>query len=833
MSRFSGTVPSAALPAGILAAATLALFGPAAACAHGSARIGSFHSSTSRQITAAAAVGDAPAAPAELAEIVVTARKRKQPWIDVPVAVTVVGKHALGNLPTTGLTQIGNLVPGVSLENMGGGSSGAAFEIRGVGQLAQDYNSEQPVALNIDGVQLTDGSVGQLVFFDLQSVQVLKGPQALFFGKNSPAGVVAITSANPGKEFGGYVHVGYEFAASSPSVDAAVSIPLTDTLSLRIAGHYDHDNSGYIMNRARPIADPFEPAYSLPGATYPEGPLNRNGALRVTLAWKPSSRFNAIWKLLGSYHHDVFGATEEVVTCGGGAHPIDVSLLDPALSAADPFGDCAANHVISNGNAPTQIVSHFWGGPLNGKPFDETNAVLSSLRINYHLSKALLLTSVTGAYHSKHNAYDNYDLTVYAQALDAEYSKFTEESQELRLTSSFNGPVNFMTGVYYEHDTHDVGDTDRVFDLPLYPGPGPFNGVSNDLAMQARDKADSYSVFANLRWKILTNLEFTGGARYSHDEKSAVVGNLFNYFDLIAPTANPFSPAGIFYRPSVSANNFSPEVTLTYHPRQDVTLYGAFKTGYLAPGIGNPANITNVSTLANPDSQFTYKAETVRGFEGGAKGFFLHHTLMADLTIYRYVYRNLQVATFHPETLSFLPGNAGKARDEGVEFQGAYEVVRGLRLRASLDYNYLRFLSYPGAQCYPAESPALCSNGTQNLSGTSYGDGPFTARFGFQYTHMLPRHLLASIGANVSHTTAAPPYERDPLAVTPAYTMVNATLRVAQTNGPWAFNVIGTNLSNDIYYKNFIFKPLGVPGDIGAQSVSLPRMVEIRADYRF
>ena len=139
-----------------------------------------------------------------LSEIVVTARKREERLIDVPVAVTEVSSATLNEVPTTSLTQIGNLVPGVSLERMGGGSTGAAFEIRGVGQLAQDFNSEQPVALNIDGVQVTKGPAGQIVFFDLQDVEVLEGPQALFFGKNSPAGVVSLNSASPGSTEEGY-----------------------------------------------------------------------------------------------------------------------------------------------------------------------------------------------------------------------------------------------------------------------------------------------------------------------------------------------------------------------------------------------------------------------------------------------------------------------------------------------------------------------------------------------------------------------------------------------------------------------------------------------------
>jgi outer membrane receptor protein involved in Fe transport len=770
-----------------------------------------------------------------LTEIVVTARRRDERLIDVPVAVTGVSAEVLNQVPTTSLTQIGNLVPGVSLERIGGGSSGAVFTIRGVGQLAADYNSEQPVALNIDGVQVTKGPVGQLGFFDLESVQVLKGPQALFFGKNSPAGVVSIESASPGKTLEGYVRAGYEFSASTPSIEAAVSVPVTDTLSIRVAGHYDHDNSGYIQNRAGPIANPFSPALPLPGAAYSEGPLNRNYLGRITAVWRPTDNFDATLKVLESYHHDWGGNTEEVFHCEG-AHPTTISVLNPALSAQDPFGGCSVNHQTSIGAPPATVAGHFFGGPSDGKPYTETKATVGSLQLNYRISDAMQLTSVTGVYRSTHGAFDNYDDTVYAQALDAESDRDTQLSQEFRLTSSFSGPLNFAAGVFYEHDKHDAADTDAVFPFPAYPIPGPFFGVYNTVGMQAADKAESYSAFGQIGYKVLENLELAAGARYSHDSRSAQIQNNFNYFDLLAPAfgiPNPFSPVGVVYNPSVTASNVSPEATLTWHPIQDMTVYGAYKTGYLAPAIGNPANVVNYSTLANPNAQFIYEAEKVKGFEFGVKGYFLDSRLSADLTIYHYDYTNLQVATFHPDTLAFAPGNAGKARDQGIEFQSAYKITRDLTANVSLTYWNLKFLNYTGAQCYPGEAAALCPNGTQDLSGQRYGDGPFTAKFGFSYSHEVWTGVSAAVSSDISHTSASPRYERDPYAYTPDYTTVNASLRVFQPNGPWEFALIATNVNNSVYYKNFIFKPLGLNGDIGAESISLPRLVTARVEYKF
>jgi outer membrane receptor protein involved in Fe transport len=796
-------------------------------------------------VNSAAAQSTAPgSAPVEetstaLAEIVVTARKREERLIDVPVAVTEVNAQALKEVPDVSLTQIGNLVPGVSLERTGGGTGGAAFTIRGVGQLAADYNSEQPVALNIDGVQITRGPVAAIGFFDLESVEVLKGPQALFFGKNSPAGVVSVQSVTPGDKLEGYVRAGYEFSASTPSFDGAVSIPLTDTLSVRFAGHYSHDNSGYIENTARPTANPFDgPTEPLPGAANTEGPLDRDGIGRVTVAWRPEGNFDATLKVLGSYHHDWNSNTAENISCGANAHPTDVNPLT-GQAVQDPFGDCSANHQISVGNGPAGIVNTFAGGPADGQPFTEARAWVSSLQMHYQFADKLDLTSITGYYHNNYAAFGNFDGTVFAQALDAENIVNTQMSEELRLASNFDSPVNFTVGTYYEHQKQETTNTDKVAPLPPYPIPGPYFGASNTVAMEAANKADSYSAFGQVSWKILENLELAGGARYTHDERSASVQSVLNYFDLLAPAfgiPNPFSSVGVVLTPKINENNVSPEATLTYHPIKDVTLYGAFKTGYLAGAIGNPANVPNFTALADPSSGLIYKPEKVKGGELGAKGLFLDDRLRADLTVFRYDYTDLQVSTYHPDSNAFFPGNAGKARNTGVELQSAYRLTRNFTISASASYINLKFIQYTGAQCYPGQTPeegCAASTNSQDLSGTHFGDGPFNVKFGGSYEHAITGNLSASLDASVYHVSRSPNYERDVLAVDPAYTLVNAGLRVFEPNGPWEVSVIGTNLNNGIYVKNFIFKPLGAVDDVAAQTVSIPRQVTLRVGYSF
>jgi iron complex outermembrane recepter protein len=775
-----------------------------------------------------------------LQEIVVTARKREERLIDVPVAISALDSATLNRYQATDLAAIGNLIPGVSFERTGAGNSGATLTIRGVGNLATDYANEQPVAINIDGVQVTKGHAADIGFFDLESVQVLKGPQSLFFGKNSPAGVVVLDSVTPGSQVEGYAKATYEFSRQMPAFEGAVSLPISDTLSVRIAGRYTQEFHGYATNNAQPTADPFDPGnLTLPGAAYYRGPDEKEGIARLTVAWRPTDNLDAIWKVLWSDYRDRGDFTEEVFTCGANPHPTTVNLLNPAQAYQDPTSDCIANHRGSDGLPPPQILSHFFGAPANGEPYDHTSNIVSSLRLDLRLP-SLTLTSLTGLYNSEEGAFDNYDGTVYAQAIDSQHDRDNQISQEIRAASTLSGPLNYTVGAYYEYDHHKVGGTDKIFPLGPYPVPGPYFGSWNTLAMEAADISKNYSAFGQISWKILENLELAGGARYSHDDRSGVINSAFNFFDAFEPPAtNPFSPAGTSYRPHISESNTSPEATLTYHPTRDMTVYGAYKTGYLAGGVANPANVSNYTTLPNPTEPFVYGQEKVKGGEVGLKGLFLEGRFEVELTFFDYRYTDLQVETFNPATISYTIRNAGGSDNKGIEFQGLYRVDTHLSVHGSLELIDLEFTSYPNAQCYPGQTAAQgCNNfglpnASQDLSGTNYGDSPVAANVGLAYEHALTDSLNYTLAGDVYFNSRAPTYERDPWAVTPAYTLVNASATLYHPGSPWKFHLFGTNLSNAIYYKNYIYKPLGAVNDISATTNSLPRQVSVAVEYKF
>ena len=149
----------------------------------------------------------------DIEEITVTARKREERLLDVPVSAAALTAQELDRYRTRDLVDLTSRIPGLTIERGTGGGQGGDIQIRGIGNLAVDYGTDQPVSLVIDGMPFQRSHMLDVGFFDTQSVEVLKGPQALYFGKNSPAGVIGVVSRSPtvGEDAEGFISASYEF----------------------------------------------------------------------------------------------------------------------------------------------------------------------------------------------------------------------------------------------------------------------------------------------------------------------------------------------------------------------------------------------------------------------------------------------------------------------------------------------------------------------------------------------------------------------------------------------------------------------------------------------
>ncbi|MXX28660.1 MAG: TonB-dependent receptor plug domain-containing protein, partial [Gammaproteobacteria bacterium] len=199
-------------------------------------------------ILAAAAPFLAPTAfAAEIEEIIVTARATEESVRDIPVAITAVGEERMDTFGLEGFMDLEAITPQLSI-GRGGSGNGAAIGIRGIASATSSIGIESSVGIIIDGVYMPQARAINEGLFDTSQVAVLKGPQALYFGKNSTAGVVSVMTNNPGDEFEASVRINNEFESEDLTLEGIISVPVNEMLGLRAAVQTSDMNKGWIRN---------------------------------------------------------------------------------------------------------------------------------------------------------------------------------------------------------------------------------------------------------------------------------------------------------------------------------------------------------------------------------------------------------------------------------------------------------------------------------------------------------------------------------------------------------------------------------------------------------
>lgn len=520
-----------------------------------------------------------------LEEILVTARKREESLQDVPIAIEALDAEKIERYDADSLTEIADMANNVEI-TPGTNGAGGSFIMRGLGSNAGDSGIESSVGTNIDGVQSARGFVSRTAFFDLASVQFLKGPQALFFGKNSPAGVVGLQSANPTDQFEAKVSLGYEMEAEERIFDGMVSGPITDTLGARLALRLT-DIGGWIDNRAQFVensngeAIPFlniagfwpadESYYDLPGSKGADiGNITTKSA-RLTLEWTPTDSFTALLKLMATHEKSDGLVGGELANCTAPPVTRVLPIARPALT--DPYNDCKLDNKTSQGNIPTEVArlwSNNQSGELGDSLFSDYKAQVFSLDMEWEHDWGTI-SSITGWLAYDFEGWDNFGGMMFPFFIGYNPDDHEQFSQELRIATELDAPVNYMVGVYYDTFERVHANSSK---LGLF-GLDPVTGFSNDQHVVQKTDGDSWSVFGQVIWDINDQWEFAAGGRYTRDKKDGTQRHV--YVHQLLQIFGWFPP-GIDLRADTDDTDFSPEVTLTWRPNDTVTLWGHGKT---------------------------------------------------------------------------------------------------------------------------------------------------------------------------------------------------------------------------------------------------------------
>ncbi len=790
------------------------------------------------QSTAAGARADRAQPPGgRLEEVIVTARKAPENAQNIPVAVTALSTVLLDRYEISSLEKAAELTPGLIITR-GNSGSGADISLRGIGSSFSSIGIEQSVAVVVDGVYYGQGRVIDEGFVDLNQIEVLKGPQALFFGKNSTAGVISISSADPGSTFEARARVGYEFTAQNPSAEFVLSGPVSSTVGLRLVVSGQNMLGGYVRNNAAATtytttdaATFASTAHAVPAPSNRDLPANRSIIARFTATYRPDDSISAVLK--ASVDHDRTGGTtwnDTLWKCRGGV----TTFPGDKERCGDRFQ--IEQNPVPQDIAATRPDLARYGGQLY--TLYDSHGV--TLKINKTLP-AVTLTSVTNYQYFDYSATSDYDFVGLPVIWSDEHDVYSATSEEARAQTTFSGPVNLLGGIYYQSTKLDFAQGSELFGVEnsLAPAVDRYLGF----AKRSATSDETIAGYGQLTWKFLPGWEWTAGARYTDETKNSF---------FVQPYVNPFLaavfPANALITAKQNFHNISPETTITWKPNSNVTLYAAYKTGYKSGGFSNSASI---SVFGSGVKDLAFRPETVRGVEGGIKATLLDDQLRLNMGTYYYTFYDLQVDFYDSQNLTLVTTNAGSAITKGFEVSSEYlpPAVEGLRLSASLQYNIARYKTYI-APCYAGETQGQGCNPTgptqalrQDLSGKPTADAPeWTGLVGADYSRSLGDGLRLGLSADVRFSSS---YSVSPFAesldVQGAYASLDAMMRVGAEDGRWELALIGKNLTNNFvvtaaFDESSTGSASGGKTGVVADQFGLfgpPRTVELRLTCRY
>lgn len=756
----------------------------------------------SAPLTLATSIAFAQGSPV-LEEIVVTAQKRAENLQDVPISVSTIAGDRMLESGIRMLEDVTTYVPNFSMHQTGIAN---AITVRGIGS-GVNQGFEQSVGLYVDDVYYGRGQLARLPLFDLERVEVARGPQPVLFGRNSIAGAVGIATAKPTRDFEGSVSALYEPDAGEENVNFALSGPLGDRVAARLAvlgSDFDGYFTNVYLNRKEE--------------------QRRDSAARASLAWDPTDRI-AITAKLEHSEFDTVGRNYEMVDSIALPGGIDyISALTRTVTLY--------NGAVGVGLAPPPPIPYKPDdGLLNyvkssGDDRQTTSVDNATLTIDYAIADHTL-TFVTG-----YVEYDFYQLCdcdfVSAPIIDGSESTegFRQTSQEVRFASPAKSRLEYLVGMYLQTS---VLTYDDKINLPPDGVLRAFNPALTHIDTRRAFHQDENmaALFGQVKWTLSDAVSLTLGGRYTDESKSASRAQVHYIAGVPVPPTDPTGVTpnylwsvnplfGAFliepYAPirgKRDESRFTPSVTVEWRAADSAMLYARYVTGFKAGGFdvrsnGNPdpavVNALNLRTTppTNIVGVFEYKDEEARSFELGAKTTVAHGRASVNVALYDTDYKDLQTSVFDG-TLGFNVANASRATVRGIELDSRWAAGERLALSASVGLLDFKFDDFKVAQCYFNDPRPVTGPGTCDATGDRKENTPkWTAALIVDYTYALQGNLIFRARPEVVYSDSyiwSPTL--DPVATQSAVTRINLRLALGGTKERWEVALLGRNLTDE------------------------------------
>jgi iron complex outermembrane receptor protein len=739
--------------------------------------------------------------------IVVQARRQNETLQEVPVTVTAIGGATLQRYNIDQVADITSRVPTLNVQ-VGGSGSGGQLSLRGVGSSNISAAFDSAVAFEYDGVVVSTMRMVQAGFFDVEQVDVLRGPQSLFFGKSATAGVLSLRSANPTPDWEIGMRGSYEFEEKGYLVSGYISGPLSDTLGIRVAAQFNDIDEFMLMQDNTPAVNQKRGLTDFIG--------------RLTLDWQPSDRFRSNFKLQYTKHENDGALGTGEVFCGANGVADSIFLLGGAVNLPAGY-DCNAfdqRYYTTDAAGPLAggVPTPSKAAGRNGVPFGETDIWFGRLQFELDLSDTLSLTSVSGLVSMDAVDFEPYSYGGFIPGPNGTrlpggagssdpINKLEQYTQELRLASDFDGAFNFMLGAFYEDRTITFDTSQQGVNISFL-GPDPATGFTYDWDKTHLTKTEALSFFGSVIIDLTDRLELSGGIRWTDESKVQTISVPYVHTFLQGPG---FVQPGFFSGPiPFKDDNFSPEATLKYQASDDINIFASFKTGFKSGGIDNsalPSNSLSQAATSGDFSSLVFKSEEAIGGEIGIKSQFADRTITFNATAYQYVFKDLQVQNFNASTIQFVTSNAGELTTKGVDIEAGWRTpVDGLRITSNLSYldaKYTDTFLQPGGQ-----------GGVIDLNGRRGSQAPeWSGNIAVDWTVPLSDNLELFMSGNAAYNdgyitdeTSFNDYEQ------PSFWTLDTNVSVGHPDGNWKLSLVATNLTDKIFVITSGGRPFLPPG---------------------
>ena len=727
-------------------------------------------------------------------DIVVTAQHRSERLQDVPISIQALSSDALNDLGIKNTADIGQFTPNVQINSPAGAGVQPIITIRGIGLADFNSNNAGPNAVYVDDFYISSPTAQSISMFDLERVEVLKGPQGTLYGRNASGGAINLITAKPTDQFKAKAHLEYS-SFDTFAGEAAVGGPITSNLEGRISGMFNYSD-GFFHNT---LFDTRENG-------------TNTFAGRAQLLWHPDENLDILLKFAGArvntrpniYRH--YGVLDPASLLAGNSQP---------CSPGDVF---AGNCVDAYGYG---TPSDFYSGEGNRRQKLKVTDLMSTLRADYRFGSDMTLTSITGWNYNKKFHPEDSDASPF-RLVEATYgAKSTEVTQELRLAQTTDN-YNWVAGLYYIHENLKQDQTVEVLlDVDNFTGPGFGDGLAFFAPTRNKQVTEAGAAFAQLEYKVTDKLKLIAGARYTREHK-----------DFTSAESQSFQSGGIdnFAPPLVfptehrelTNSKFNWRLGLNYNFTPAVMLYATAATGFKSGGFNG--GFLSADPAERARQLQPIRPETVTSYEVGLKSEFFDKKVTLNLAAFYNNYRNQQVfllANVGGTPVNVLD-NAKKARTYGLDAELSVRPIPELTLSAQAGLLRTKLVEYV---------PGIAA-GLPDYSGNQLAMAPKTTlSLNADWRHPVgPGELGIQFNANYrSHQFFD--NTNSPYAAQDGYWLENLRVSYGIQDGRWEIAGFIRNLS-DKKYLTYISN-LSTNFGLLEGMVGTPRSFGVELNYRY